>query len=219
MKFRLGLTGSLVVLMTLLMLVSQAGSSLSIGNVLRDTTRIGEMDKVRTLGTLIESLLERETIQTTAFAKSLGANKSLAIAVARAGTDGLQEAADLLARLYSGSHLDFLEVTNDKEIVIFRAHDTARAGDRSAVWGVAEALNGAPGIATSVDARGVALRATEPLVLDGKIVGTVSGGVFIAEKFISGLSRQVGAKLALLARLKPERRLPRVCCKRWTRAP
>jgi hypothetical protein len=66
---------------------------------------------------------------------------------------------------------------------------------------VYEALAGGSMLVQHRSARGASqIRATEPLRAGGKIVGTLSVGLDLDESFIRGLSQEVGAELALLAR-------------------
>ena len=96
--------------------------------------------------------------------------------------------------------IDILEITDDKEIILYRANQPARRGDRAKTWGVFEALAGSSQLVTSVDARNIAIRAIEPLRVSGKIVGSLSAGVLINDDFIKSLSRDVRADVALLTR-------------------
>ena len=200
---RYGITASLVLLLTVLVIVSQSTAYFVTSTQLTDAVREREIDKIKTISNVIESLLERESRQTQALAKMLSSNSALTAAVAQAQLDKSAALDGIVRQVFSGSQLDLLEITDAQEIVIYRAHDAQRTGDRSAVWGVTEALTGTSGIATTIEARGVAVRAIEPLNVNGKTVGTVMTGIFMGDKFMSALSRQAGANLALLSRSKP----------------
>ena len=76
-------------------------------------------------------------------------------------------------------------------------------GERSAVWGVTEALTGASGIATTIEAKGVTVRAIEPLRQNGRITGTLMTGIYMNSNYLANLSRQIGANLVLVSRSKP----------------
>ena len=200
---RYGITASLVLLLTVLVIVSQSTAYFVTSTQLTDAVREREIDKIKTISNVIESLLERESRQTQALAKMLSSNSALTAAVAQAQLDKSAALDGIVRQVFSGSQLDLLEITDAQEIVIYRAHDAQRTGDRSAVWGGTEALTGTSGIATTIEARGVAVRAIEPLNVNGKTVGTVMTGIFMGDKFMSALSRQAGANLALLSRSKP----------------
>ncbi len=202
MKFRYSVTLSLILLLTLLVAISGGSAYLISREQLRDAVREREIDKIKTLSKVIESLLEREARQTQAMAKLLSSNATLAAAVSQKRPDTSPLLDSLLQPVFTSSQLGLLEVTDTTETVIYRAHGARNTGDRSTVWGVAEALAGTGGLATTIEERGVAVRAIEPLQLSGKPVGVVMAGAFIGEKFLNELSRQVGANLALLSRTK-----------------
>ena len=205
MKFRYGVTLSLILLLTLLVAISGGSAYLITSGQLRDTIREREIDKIKTMSTIIESLLERESRQTQALAKLLASNPALAGAVRRGtkGADASPALEGMLQPVFIRSQLDLLEISDSEEFVIYRAHGNRKTGDRSKVRGVAEAMAGASGLATTIEERGVAVRAIEPLQIDGKPVGAVMTGLFMGEKFLNHLSGQVGANLALLSRTQP----------------
>ena len=80
MQFRYGITASLTALLVMVVLLSQGSAYLTTSEQLRQTVREREIDKVKTLGNIIEQLLQRETTRTRELAKLLASNPTLATA-------------------------------------------------------------------------------------------------------------------------------------------
>ena len=80
MQFRYGITASLTALLVMVILLSQGSAYLTTSEQLRQTVREREIDKVKTLGNIIEQLLQRETTRTRELAKLLASNPTLATA-------------------------------------------------------------------------------------------------------------------------------------------
>lgn len=57
MQFRYGITASLTALLVMVILLSQGSAYLTTSEQLRQTVREREIDKVKTLGNIIEQLL------------------------------------------------------------------------------------------------------------------------------------------------------------------
>ena len=203
MQFRYGITASLTALLVMVILLSQGSAYLTTSEQLRQTVREREIDKVKTLGNIIEQLLQRETTRTRELAKLLASNPTLATAATGNVASREQLLDDTLKQLFSGRQIDLLEITDASETIVYRAGSNAAVGERSAVWGVTEALTGASGIATTIEAKGVTVRAIEPLRQNGRITGTLMTGIYMNSNYLANLSRQIGANLVLVSRSKP----------------
>jgi signal transduction histidine kinase len=203
MQFRYGITASLTALLVMVVLLSQGSAYLTTSEQLRQTVREREIDKVKTLGNIIEQLLQRETTRTRELAKLLASNPTLATAATGNVPSREQLLDDTLKQLFSGRQIDLLEITDASETIVYRAGSNAAVGERSAVWGVTEALTGASGIATTIEAKGVTVRAIEPLRQNGRITGTLMTGIYMNSNYLANLSRQIGANLVLVSRSKP----------------
>ena len=203
MKFRFSLTWSLVALLTLLVIASQGVSYWMTADLMRSTVSERELDKARTVGSVIDSFIAQHAARAVLTAKLLQSHEQLASSVARAASDGGAAAARVLDAVFLDAKVDTLEVTDTQERVIYRAHDQGRKGDRVRSWGIAEALAGSATLASSSGATGVSIRAIEPLRAHGKIIGTVSAGVRVDAKFMRSLAADVGAELALVGRSGP----------------
>ena len=84
--------------------------------------------------------------------------------------------------------------------MLYRAQDPERSGDLATTWGVEEALEGNGSLVSSKNAEGALILSIEPIRADEQVIGTVSAGTRIDEKFIRALSADTGAELVLLDR-------------------
>ncbi|MDS4029984.1 MAG: response regulator [Candidatus Contendobacter sp.] len=200
MKFRLDTSMTLVLVFALLAALSQWVAYQLSSDLLGTTVRAREIDKIDTIGRVIERLIAQQGARLQQFARLLAANSELSSGLAREEPDRVAMIAAFFDRLQDISRVDILEVTDDKEIVVYRAHDPTRRGDRATAWGVYEALTGGSLLVSALGSRGVEIRAIEPLRAEGKIVGTLSAGLYLDERFIKTLSREVSADLALVLR-------------------
>jgi len=200
MKFRLDTNMALVLVFALLATLSQGVAYRISSDLLGATIRAREIDKIDTIGRVIERLIAQQSVHLQQIARLLAANSELSAGLARQEPDRTATVAALFDRLQGISEAALLEVTDDKEIVVYRAHDPMRRGDRATGWGVYEALAGDSLLVSALSARGVEVRAIEPLRTEGKIVGTLSVGLYLNESFIKSLRREVNADLALLLR-------------------
>lgn len=202
MKFRLSFTTSLIALLVTLVIASQAGSYRVTQNVLEDTVRVQELEKIRTMGAVIEQELMRDIEHVTRSAKLLARDEKLIGGLALAAAGEPQIIASRLDQAKADSRLELLEITDSRERVVYRAHDPARHGDRSTLWGVTEALTGNSSVASAQEPRGVSVRVIEPLRDGRSIKGALIGGTVIGDAFIARLSTQMNAHVTLLSREK-----------------
>ena len=200
MKLRLDTSMTLVLVFALLAALSQWVAYQVSSDLLGATVRAREIDKIDTIGRVIGRLIAQQGAHLQQFARLLAANSELSSGLARKEPDRVAMIAAFFDRIQGISKADLLEVTDDEEIVVYRAHDPARRGDRTTVWGVYEALAGSGSLVSALGSRGVEIRAIEPLRAEGRIVGTLSVGLYLDEGFIKALSREVGAELALVLR-------------------
>ncbi len=119
--------------------------------------------------------------------------------------DGARLEAILVAEFKSLARLDAsvssLEVTDAKGVVVMRGHNPARVGDdKSGAAAVKSALAGksAHELTVSSTSNEVAQDAIVPLLLDGKIVGTVKVGSYLREKTAQDIRSQIGAEVLFI---------------------
>lgn len=203
MKSRPRMLWLLTVLLVLIATISQMVSYWQTRDILASTIRERELDKVHTIGSLLERLIAETSTRISLAATLLKHHEALADAVAQSGAEDRTTLGRVLDQLFVESKMDLLEVTDDHGIVLYRAHVRAQKGERNTSWGVAEALGGLSTLSTTAGPSGLAIHAIEPLNAGGRIVGTVMVGIRLNEMFMQHLSQAVGAELALLGRTKP----------------
>ncbi len=190
----------LVVLFALLAALSHAVAFRVSSDLLDVTVHEREIDKIKTVSRVIESLIAQQGLRVEQAARLLATQEKLADGLLRPVPRRMEAVAGTLDQAYRLANVDILEVTDDSETVVYRAHDPEHRGDRATVWGITEALAGTNMQVSSIDPTGVAIRAIEPLRAHGKVVGTLSAGLRLNEALIKALSSEVGAELALLMR-------------------
>ncbi len=160
-----------------------------------------EVEKAGSVGTIVESMVSEYAEGAQIAVRVLSSSERLAQALRNPKAAQSQETfTAILQPLLSENHLDILEVTDDHEIVRFRAQDVGRTGDRADAWGVSEALHGKRSMVAHTTATGTAVLAIDPLYHGTRIIGTVIAGRLLNERFIKDLSKKVNAELALVSR-------------------
>ena len=195
-----GTAGKLALVFVLLATISQALTHRVATDLLMETIHRREIDKIDTVGKIIESHIAPEGERAMLLATLLQTQDRLLSAMAQPETTRRTAVAQVLNSIFHMAKVDILEAIDDQGRAIFRAHDTARYGDPRTGWGVAEALAGQSLLVSSTESAGPVVRAFRPLVLDGKTLGAVGVGMRFDRKFMARLSVEAGAELALLSR-------------------
>jgi signal transduction histidine kinase/HPt (histidine-containing phosphotransfer) domain-containing protein/AmiR/NasT family two-component response regulator len=200
MRLRPSTSMTLALLVGLLALVGQwVGYSVSAG-VLEATLRQSEIDKVDTVGRLIEGLIERRGQRAQVVAKLLASHGVVAAAVA---TDRPERSASLTREFDEAARngrVQILEATDRNAAVVFRAHDPARYGDATSGWGIDEALAGKGMLVSTRAPESVVIWSIEPLKVGAMVVGTVAAGVALDTPFFDQIKAEMGTRLTLLSR-------------------
>jgi signal transduction histidine kinase/CheY-like chemotaxis protein/HPt (histidine-containing phosphotransfer) domain-containing protein len=191
---------TLVLLFTLLLALSQWVAYRVSGELLRTAVEEREVDKVKTVSRVLQGLVEHHTARVREIARLLAISDDVPLSLVQESHHRLTDIPKILDTVYANGNLSLLEVTDAREVVIYRAQDPARKGDRDQSWGIAEALAGSPMLASAATANATFVRAIEPLRVGGKVVGTLSAGLQLDDALIKALSEEVGAELALLSR-------------------
>jgi signal transduction histidine kinase/DNA-binding response OmpR family regulator/HPt (histidine-containing phosphotransfer) domain-containing protein len=189
----------LAVLLLALTGLSQIVAYFGATDLLDTTVRERELDKIQTIGSVAERLIAQHGERATQIARLLATTEEMPDL---AGSDAqvLSRIASRLDQVYHAANLDIVELTNADEIVVYRAQDPGRKGDRAKGWGVYEALGGRGQLVGSITAEGAAIIAIEPMRVGGRVVGTLSVGVRLDERFLKALSLDVRAEVALVTR-------------------
>ena len=162
-----------------------------------------EIDRIKTVGGVLQGVINNHTRRVTETARLLSAQDSLAAALAGEDRARPEAVAAVLGRVFGGAGTEFLTVTDEHGIVVYRAHDPDRRGDLATQWGVAEALAGTAMVTSSTSPEGVAIHAIEPVRSGARIVGTIDAGLRLDEPLLRILSQDLGAELAILPRNGP----------------
>ena len=201
MKNRLGTGLTLSLLFIALGVLSQGVSYWVSSDLLAGVVREREDEKVGAVSRTAARLLDRTSEQVRIAAKVVGADGRLAEALGSAAPHARRvQLAALLDEGIKGLKVDAATVTDDQEVVIHRAHDALRSGDRSQAWGVSEALAGQSVLVSVAEAKRVSIEAIRPLAHGKRIVGTLAVGLRLDHGFFKALGAEVGAELALLER-------------------
>ena len=198
MNFRPSATVALALLIGVLALTGQWISYTASSDVLEASVRAREIDKINTISSVIKGLLVEQENDVRFVARLLSTDSSLAKSITLKGADRLANLKSSMDQVFALERMQMLEVADTNEVVLYRAHEPDRFGDKAVGWGVTEALGG-KGITASIRVKeGVVIEAIEPLRQGGAVVGAVTAGILLNKKLVDELSHQVGAHLALL---------------------
>ena len=200
MRSHLSVTLTLIIIVGLIAGISQWTASLLSENALQSAVEAAEIDKVRTIGRVIQELVAQQSQRVQLTARLTARRNSLGRSLARPPGDRGEALRAVLDGALSASEMDIMELTDAREIVVHRAHDPQRHGDQSASWGVFEALEGASLLTSSLDAGGLTLLAIEPVRAKEKLVGTLTTGIRLDSALLEKISQDLGAQLFLVAR-------------------
>ncbi len=168
--------------------------------LLDETLHQREIDKVRTVGRLVQRLIDQEGTQARVVARLVASKGKLREALSQPDPRRSGHLMVILEEAHGSSDFDYIEATDVHGVVVHRAHEPSRHGDLDKAWGVEEALAGQSLLATSKRPGELLLRAIEPVRLQGQVIGTVSVGVRLNQALLARLGAEIGADLALLER-------------------
>lgn len=199
MQYRLSTTTALALLIGVLVLGGQWVSQRISTDVLVATVRAQEIDKINTVGNLLQGLIAQRSNEAHLIADMLSGNPEVADALLLQEPVRSAQLALKLGEAIQLGRVQAVEVTDKNETIIYQAPNPRSVGHQATGWGISEALTGSPLVVSVRVPEGVAIRAIEPLRAHHKIVGTISVGLAFNTEFMDKLSRQVGAKLVLLS--------------------
>jgi diguanylate cyclase (GGDEF)-like protein len=200
MKILFGLTGRLAFAFIALAIAVQWINYQTSSGLRSAALQQREVDKINAVSRVIVPEFTQEGEQLGLIVKLVLMQDGLASGMLRQGPERSAAIAKILDYTYQESKVDVLQVTDDAGVVLYRAHEPGRSGDLATAWGVAEALAGKGSIVSTKGAGGPSILAIEPIWAGGKIIGTISAGNRIGDRFLRSLSTQLGAELALLNR-------------------
>ena len=198
MKNPLGLRGSLAVsfigLAFVLLWLNHTTASDLRGYVVKQR----EVEKARTVASIIEPVIRHESEWVQSASRMLQHDLANAMSLPRDQRPGA--VAELLDRTYRHAGVDILEITDENGIVLYRAQEPQRRGDPATYWGIDEALAGSTTLVSAREKTGPLITYIEPIRVGDSIVGAACMGKRIDDKFVKGLSREIGAELFLVSR-------------------
>ena len=156
-----------------------------------------EMDKVMAIARAIEPRIQREAKWSNSVARLV--QDSLSGGMQFNGEERFASISRTLSSAFQKAGVSVLEVTDKKGVVLFRAHEPGRHGDLSSNWGVEEALSGIGELVSQREDKGTLVLSIEPIRSGNKVIGTVSAGTRIDEKFIDELGHEMGVELVLVS--------------------
>lgn len=196
---RFSLSFTLILLFGVLAGIAQWTAFQVSEQVLRTTVEAREIDKVRTVGRVVAGLIAQQSWRSQLAARLTAGRNGLGRSLAKRQADSEQTWRAVLDGALPATEVDLMELADDREIVVYRAHDPQRHGDQSATWGIFEALEGAGLIVSSLDEAGLSLLAIEPVRAEGRVVGALTAGVRLDSDLLKRLSQDLGAELVLVS--------------------
>ena len=198
MQFRLSTTMTLALLIGVLVLAGQWVSQTIAADVLVATVHEREIDKINTIGNLLNGMIAQHGNEAHLVADFLASDRAVENALQMKEPARSAQLTLRINEAFKPHHVQALEVTDTDETVLYRAHAPHLSGDKASGWGVAEALSGTSMMVSERGPEGVGIRAIEPVRVHGAVVGTVSAAVVLDKKFIDQMSHSIGAKLLLM---------------------
>jgi len=198
---RFSLHFTLVLVFALLAALAQWTAFRVSRETLKATVDAQEIEKIQTVGRVLLELLEAhaERARLTARLIALGDSLGKYLASSRGGDAAMKLRQSLDDARVASEH-GHIEVTDNREIVLYRSDDGEPVGDRSSAWGVFEALQGESILATELAAGILTVRAIEPITLQGQLLGTICVGFRVDSALLEKLGRELAAELFLVAR-------------------
>ena len=198
MRYRLSTSLTLALLIGVLALLGQWVSHRVGAEVLEETIRQREIDKVNTIGQVMAGLIDGHTSRVLLATRLMARSPNFARAMGLPAAQRRAAVSADLDQVFRVAKLSSLAMIDNDERVVHRADAPTLWGDQAKGWGVSEALQGT-GVLVSARAGGsVRIFAIEPLRQGDQIVGAISAGMALDPSFMHELSRQVGAELVLL---------------------
>ena len=200
MRLRFSITVSLIALFAVLAALAQWTALLVSHQALQATVRAREIDKMLTVGRVVEELVVEQARRARLTARLTARRNSLGRSLAQSGEAAVETVREVLDEALAASAVAQMEIADSRQLVVYRAHERARNGDLSEVWGVFEALAGQGQMASAIDNGVVTVQAIEPVDWKGKVVGALVAGVRIDSSLLAKIGEDLGADLFLIAR-------------------
>ena len=202
MRFRLRIRESLVLLLIALVAATQWLSYRLYADQLASTLQTNERARSQVVSNVVKAFIEQDVRHVVALAQLISSDRRLGEALQTPGGARSAAVQDVLDAAHVTSGSGSLEVIDASGRVVYRAHGPGSGEDRTRIWGVAEALEGVAGVASSVGSDGAQLMAMAPVRVGHSVRGAVLAGFLLDEAFLKRLSAEVGADLVLVTRFR-----------------
>ena len=200
MKIPLGIVGRVTLVFLALTVAAQWLSFDSSSRLLSEVLTQREIDKVRTVSSVVQGLLAQQGSQAELMAKMLSARQRLKRGLVDSGVELREQMSTLLDETYRITGFSEIQITDAQGVVLHRSHDPARRGDKDPSWGITEALAGQSLPTSQKRSRGILVNATAPVKDGENIIGTISVGALLDGAALQKIGNGIGARLALLTR-------------------
>ncbi|GAB4240056.1 MAG: hypothetical protein OHK0028_18130 [Deltaproteobacteria bacterium] len=157
-----------------------------------------EKDKANSIRFAVRSIIDAEVRKLSTLSSLLKSDDGLAAGIAhyrRTGGD-LRPLKSAMDDLYWRIDTQVFVVTDTDGVVLYRANEPRKRGDRHQVWGFEEAVSGTDVIGASEGPNGWAVRAVAPLRAGNRIAGVLILGTRLDDAFASKISRETGARIS-----------------------
>ncbi len=157
-----------------------------------------ERDKVNSIRFATRSIIDTEIRKLSTLSRVLKVNQQMVSAMAdyrRTGGD-VRRLKSAMDDLFWQIDTQIFLVTDTDGIVLYRANEPLRRGDRHVLWGFDEAASGTDIIAASEGPKGWAVRAMVPLRVGNQIAGVLFLGVRLDDHFAKKISRETAARVS-----------------------
>jgi signal transduction histidine kinase len=193
---------SLAIPIVALLLVVAVGMLL-VGYVINDQVFYSaleerEKDKANSIRFATRSIIDSEVRKLSTLSGILKADDGLAAALAhyhRTGGD-IRPLKSAMDDLFWRIDTQVFVVTDTDGVVLYRANEPLRRGDRHLVWGLEEAVTGTDVIGASQGPKGWAIRALAPIRTGKRIAGVLILGTRLDDAFAAKISGETGARIS-----------------------
>jgi signal transduction histidine kinase/CheY-like chemotaxis protein len=157
-----------------------------------------ERDKANSIRFATRSIIDAEVRRLSTISRVMDSNDELSAGLARYLRDKrdpgpLKSAMD---DLYAKIDTQVLLVTDLEGVVLYRAHEPLKRGDRERVWGFEEAAAGTHIVSASEGPNGWAIRALAPIRSGTRVAGVLILGTRIGDELAGRISRETGARIS-----------------------
>ncbi|MDD5761528.1 MAG: ATP-binding protein [bacterium] len=157
-----------------------------------------EKDKANSIRFATRSIIDAEVRKLSTLSGILKTDDGLVAAIAhyhRTGGD-IRPLKAALDDLFWRIDTQIFLVTDTDGVVLYRANEPLKRGDRHLLWGFEEAVTGTDVIGASEGPKGWAIRALAPLRTGKRISGVLFLGTRLDDAFAAKISNETGAKIS-----------------------